>query len=230
MTSTQLPKHIGFVMDGNRRWAEGKGLRSTDGHKEGYESFRRISEACLDRDINVATFWAFSTENWKRPKKEIIAIMKLLKYALRTEVKRFMARGVRFNAIGRIAAFPFDIRREIKHAIEETKENTKAVLNIGLNYGGREEIVDAIKNIVKQGFSPSRITAQLVNQFMYAPHLPEPDLIIRTSGEQRSSGFMLWQAPYAEWLYSKKLWPDYSEVDLDQALAEYRRRKRNFGA
>ncbi len=230
MPEHNRPKHIGFVMDGNRRWATSHGLGSADGHKEGYENFRRISEYCLDQDINVATFWAFSTENWKRPKREILAILKLLKYALRTELKRFMERGVRFNALGRIAGFPLDVRREIKHAIEETKHNTKAILNIGLNYGGREEIVDAIKNIVKAGLSPSKITAQLVNQFMYAPELPEPDLIIRTSGEQRSSGFMLWQSPYAEWVYSPKLWPEYTETDLDAALEEYARRKRNFGA
>lgn len=217
-------------MDGNRRWAAAHGKSATDGHKQGYEAFRQISELVLDKGIMVATFWAFSTENWKRPRQEIFALMKLLKHALRTELKRFMERGIRFNALGRIAAFPFDVRREIKRAIEETKTNTKGVLNIGLNYGGREEIVDAIKGIVKNGFSPNKITAQLVNRFLYAPDLPEPDLIIRTSGEQRSSGFMLWQSPYAEWVYSPKLWPEYSETDLDAALDEYARRKRNFGA
>ncbi len=230
MPEQKLPQHIGFVMDGNRRWANTHGLSVTEGHEEGYENFRRISELCLDKGITVATFWAFSTENWKRPKREIIALMKLLKHALRTELQRFMERGVRFNALGRIAAFPFDVRKEIKHAIEATKANTKSVLNIGLNYGGREEIVDAIKAIVKSGFSPDKITAQVVNRFLYAPDLPDPDLIIRTSGEQRSSGFMLWQGPYAEWVYSNKLWPEFSGADLDTALTEFSERQRNFGA
>lgn len=217
-------------MDGNRRWAEAHGRSANDGHAEGYESFRRVSDWCLDRGIEVATFWAFSTENWRRPKREIFALLKLLRHALRTELKRFRERNVRFNALGRLAAFPRDIQKEIRTAVEETKHNTRAVLNIGLNYGGREEIVDAIKKIVSGGFSPRAITAQLVNRFLYAPELPEPDLIIRTSGEQRSSGFMLWQAPYAEWVYSAKLWPEYSESDLISALGEYAARSRNFGA
>jgi len=229
MSSEKLPQHLGFIMDGNRRWAKENGLSSLEGHRKGYETFKKVSQWCLDKGVKVLTFWAFSTENWDRPKKEVQYLLKLLKFALKKEFDTFHKRNVRFNVLGQVEKFPQELQKEIKAVIEKTKNNTAGLLNIAVSYGGRAEIVDSIKQIITKGLKPDEITEEVVSKFMYAPALADPDFIIRTSGEYRTSGFLLWESAYSELYFSKKLWPDFNEQDLDEALEEFSSRQRRFG-
>lgn len=225
----KIPRHVAIIMDGNRRWAKERKLPAYAGHRAGYEAFRRVSLWCLDQGVKVLTIFAFSTENWSRPKPEVGYLLKLLKFALRREVDFFDKRNVRLNVLGRISDFPKEMQRLINDALEKTKGNTKAVLNVALNYGGRAEIVDAAKKMIARHIPASRITERLFGKFLYSPQLPDPDLIIRTSGELRLSGFLLWESAYAELFFSKKYWPDFTPADLEKAIGEYQGRQRRFG-
>jgi undecaprenyl diphosphate synthase len=223
------PKHIGIIMDGNRRWAKAKGLPTFEGHRQGVETFKKVGQWCLDRGIKYLTVFTFSTENWNRPKNEINYLLKLFKSILRNEIDKLDRKGVRFNVVGRIEGFPKILQQEMHRAMAKTKDNVKAIFSLALNYGGRAEIVDAVKKIIANGLKPERITEELFGKYLYSPEIPDPDLIIRTSGELRTSGFLLWEAAYSELYFCDKYWPDFSEKDLDTAIEEFGRRQRRFG-
>lgn len=226
---TQVPKHIAIIMDGNRRWAKRHGLPTLKGHERGYRAFRKVGEWCLARGVTILTVYAFSTENWNRTPKEVRYLMLLLRRAIEREVPLLMKRGIKLNVLGRITELPKTLQKAISTAHAKTARNTKGVLNIALNYGGRTEIVDAMRAIVQKGLNPDYVTERVVEENLYTKGEPDPDLVIRTSGEMRLSGFLPWQATYAELYFTPTLWPDFSESDLDDALREYAHRKRRFG-
>lgn len=222
--------HLGIIMDGNRRWAKQRGLPTLEGHRRGYATFKKVGDWCLDRGIEVITIYSFSTENWNRSKKEVGYLMKLLTTALSNEVDELHRKNIRVTVIGRIKELPDHLQKRIAEAMELTKNNTRGTLQLAINYGGRLEIVDAVKKIMRTAKSASAITEQSLSAAMYTAGQPDPDLIIRTSGEHRLSGFLTWQGVYSELLFIEKNWPDFTERDLDNALVEYSRRQRRFGA
>ena len=228
-----LPKNIGIIMDGNGRWAKKRALPRSAGHKAGAEVFRTISKECGRLGLESATFYAFSTENWKRPKDEVNALMKLLVQYLRSEVSELHRNKVVLRVLGDITALADECRKEIEESIELTKNNTGLVLNFAFNYGGRDEIIRAVKNVVddvQEGkINKENITQELFANYLYTKYSPDPDLIIRPSGEQRLSNFLLWQCAYSEFWYSNINWPDFSEKDLQQAIYDYQNRDRRFG-
>ena len=228
-----LPKNIGIIMDGNGRWAKKRALPRSAGHKAGAEVFRTISKECGRLGLESATFYAFSTENWKRPKDEVNALMKLLVQYLRSEVSELHRNKVVLRVLGDITALADECRKEIEESIELTKNNTGLVLNFAFNYGGRDEIIRAVKNVVddvQEGkINKENITQELFANYLYTKDSPDPDLIIRPSGEQRLSNFLLWQCAYSEFWYSNINWPDFSEKDLQQAIYDYQNRDRRFG-
>lgn len=222
-------RHLGIIMDGNRRWAKKRGLPTLESHRRGYETFKRVGEWCLDRGVEILTVYAFSTENWNRSKKEVNYLMKLLSLALSSEVDDLHRKNIRISVIGRVKELPQHLQKHIAKAMSLTKNNTRGSLQLAVNYGGRLEILDAVKKVIRTAKNASAITEKSLSEAMYTAHQPDPDLIIRTSGEQRLSGFLAWQGVYSELLFIKKNWPDFSERDLDDALAEYGRRQRRFG-
>lgn len=228
-TTNHGVKHLGIIMDGNRRWAKSHGLPSLEGHRRGYETFRRVGEWCLDRGIDILTVYAFSTENWNRSKREVSYLMRLLTLALSKEVDDLHRQNIKISVIGRINELPARLRQHIRRATQLTKNNTRGTLQLAINYGGRAEIVDAVKKVVTSARQASKITERSITEALYTAHQPDPDLIIRTSGEHRLSGFLTWQSVYSELLFLDKYWPDFSERDLDAALGEYARRQRRFG-
>lgn len=229
MNSGNAPRHIGFIMDGNRRWARGRGLPTFEGHWRGYEKIKEVGDWCLKRGIKHVTVFAFSTENWKRSKEEVDYLMQLMHRALTNELHEFDRRGIKLKIIGRRDDLPSNVREAATLAEEHTANNNEGILYIALNYGGRAEIVDAIKTMLTAKVEPSKIDESLVRHFLYAPEAPDLDLIIRTSGEQRLSGFMLWHSVYSELYFITKHWPEFSEENLDLALAWYKDRQRRFG-
>ncbi len=221
-----LPEHIGIIMDGNGRWAKKRGLPRTAGHKQGAETFRTISKECGRLGIKHATFYAFSTENWKRPKEEVEAIMRLFKqYLLEAKEDITAAENNRLRFIGLKEGIPSDILALMEEAEEDTKNNTGCDIALAVNYGGREEIVSAVNNLIAEG--KTEISENDISENIYT--VPDCDLIIRPSGEQRLSNFLLWQAAYSEFWYSDVMWPDFSVQDLYKALADFENRNRRFG-
>lgn len=223
-------RHLGIIMDGNRRWAKKRGLPTLEGHRSGYEVVMKMGDWCLDRGIEILTVYAFSSENWNRSKKEVGYLMKLLSLALSKEVDALHRKNIRISVIGRIHELPQRLQQRITEAVELTKNNTRGTLQLAINYGGRAEIVDAMKKIYRTAKSASAITEKTVAEAMYTAQQPDPDMIIRTSGEQRTSGFLTWQSVYSELLFIEKNWPEFTERDLDDALKEFGRRQRRFGA
>ncbi len=221
-------------MDGNGRWAREKGLPRREGHRAGADSVREVVEACKKHGVKFLTLYAFSSENWKRPKAEIRALMALLKEFLRVKTPEMKSQGVRLHAIGRLEDLPSDCQKELSSAIEQTSSNSDLDLVLALSYGSREEIVDAAKQLAREAASgtlnPEDIDNDLMSQKLYTSKIPDPDLLIRTSGERRISNFLLWQISYAEIVISKKFWPDFREPDLKDAIAEYTLRNRRFGS
>jgi undecaprenyl diphosphate synthase len=228
-----LPQHIAVIMDGNGRWAAERGLPRTEGHRAGAEAVQRIVENCAAAGIEFLTLYAFSSENWKRPAAEVEALMSLLEYFLRHKLSQMLTENVRFQAIGRISQLPESCQRALHEAIEKTAANTGLTLILALNYGGREEIIDGVKSIVRHvqegHLDPAMITAEVFDKHLYTRYYPDPDLLIRTSGEMRISNFLLWQISYAEMWITKKMWPDFSADDLIEAISDYTRRQRRFG-
>jgi undecaprenyl diphosphate synthase len=222
-------KHLGIIMDGNRRWAKNKNLPALEGHKAGYEKVKEVGKWCIDRGIEVLTVYAFSTENWNRSKDEVKYLMILLKVASKEGVEEFNKLGIRINILGSTQGLDKKIMKSINNIQEKTKNNMKGVLNICFNYGGRLEIVEAIREIVKNGFSPEEINEDLVTQFTWLKNQPEPDLIIRTSGEQRLSGFLTWSSVYSELYFTSCTWPAFNEKELDKAIEDFNARHRRFG-
>jgi undecaprenyl diphosphate synthase len=228
------PRHIGVIMDGNGRWAQQRGLPRTAGHKAGVEALRGIVKACPDLGIEVLTAYAFSTENWKRPKEEVDFLMVLLVDYCRREVNVLHENGVRIRAIGRIDQLPLLQQEEIGRAMAITKDNRCLTLNLAVNYGGQAELIDAFRIIARRvqagELDPAQIDEQLISQHLYTAGLPDPDLVIRTAGEMRLSNFLLWQASYSELWVTDVAWPDFTAEHLRQALSEFGKRDRRFGA
>ncbi len=228
-----LPEHIGIIMDGNGRWAKKRGLPRTAGHTAGAQTFRRIARYCSDIGIKYLTVYAFSTENWKRPKEEVDAIMKLFKEYMLEAISDFQDDSIVVKFIGDRSVFSDEMLELIERNENDSKDRDGMVLNIAMNYGGRDEIVHAVKNIaqdIKDGtLDVSDINAQLISDNIYTASQPDPDLIIRPSGEYRTSNFLLWQSAYSEYCIMDVLWPDFKSEHLDKALIEYAKRNRRFG-
>lgn len=224
-----IPDHVAVIMDGNGRWAARRGLRPTDGHRAGTENIRAAIEAFAERGVRCLTLFAFSTENWKRPRPEVRGLMRILSSTIDREVKPLHEAGVKLRYIGRLDALDDRLRRKIDEAIQLTSRNERMTVCVAFNYGSRAELVDAVRRIVADGVSPDDISERMLSDYLYTRELPDPDLIIRTGGDQRVSNFLLWQAAYAEYVFSDTYWPDFCERDVDAALAAYAQRNRNFG-
>lgn len=227
------PTHIAMIMDGNGRWARERGLSRSEGHRAGAEAVRRVVESCDELGVKFLTLYAFSSENWKRPKSEIDALMVLLEQFLAEKTPEICDRNVRLQAIGRLQDLPVECRDALDKAIATTAENTGLTLVLALSYGAREEIIDACRSIAQSAkdgsLSPDDIDTELVSSRLYTSDFPDPDLLVRTSGELRLSNFLLWQISYAEIFVTKKYWPDFGRDDLAEAINNYNNRQRRFG-
>ncbi|MGL5822236.1 MAG: isoprenyl transferase [Sarcina sp.] len=224
-----IPKHIAIIMDGNGRWAKKRGLPRTMGHKAGAETIRKVLKECDSLGVKYLTLYAFSTENWKRPKDEVNAIMKLLVEFLRKEIAELHSNNVKVTTIGDLDKIPKFCQDEIAMAKELTKDNTGVVLNVAFNYGGRDEIIRAIKKCIDSGINSSEITEDVFEKYLDTCGMPDPDIIIRPSGEQRISNYLLWQCAYSEFWYSNINWPDFKPEDLREAIYDFQNRDRRFG-
>jgi undecaprenyl diphosphate synthase len=231
---TELPRHIAIVMDGNRRWARAHFLPRLEGHRRGVKAVRRTVEACLDFKIPTLTLYTFSSENWKRPKDEVSALMGLLALHLRREMDELVSEGVRFKALGRISELPTNIQDLVRELEEQTRNNNKLQFNIALNYGGRQELVDATQQVAKKvlagDIKPEDIDESLFSQHLTTAGMDDPDLWIRTGGEQRVSNFLLWQLAYSEMVFLPIYWPEFDATHLGKAIEEFAGRERRFGA
>jgi undecaprenyl diphosphate synthase len=230
---SRMPEHIAIIMDGNGRWAKQRNLPRALGHRAGVDGIRRIVKECNRLGVKYLTLYAFSTENWNRPLEEVNSLMKLLVEYLKSEFEELDSNDVVINSIGNISKLPKICRTELDHAYEKTKNNKGLVLNLALNYGGRNEIVDAAKqislDIMSGKISKDEITEELLSKYMYTKEMPDPDLIIRPSGELRLSNFLLWQSAYSELWFSDVNWPDFHENELKSAILDYQKRDRRFG-
>jgi undecaprenyl diphosphate synthase len=230
---SRLPVHIAVIMDGNGRWAKKKRLNRIKGHEKGAESVRMILRACREIGIPVLTLFAFSTENWQRPKTEVTALMGLLKKFLGSEEQTMIENNIRLNAIGQLERFPKDVQKSIRRVMDKTEQNDGLLLNIALSYGGRADIQKMVYDIaakVKAGeIDPEEITSEMISDHLYTRRVPDPDLLIRTSGEMRISNFYLWQIAYTELYITRTLWPDFSKEEFISILKEYQQRNRRFG-
>ena len=226
---TDVPRHVAIIMDGNRRWARGRGVSELDGHAAGVEAIRGLLRHAVRRGIPVLTLYAFSRENWARTDDEVVGLFSLLEGAIRSETAELRAQGVQVRLLGRLDELPPATRTSIESALAATADGARLVLNIAFNYAGRTELVDAVRGIVRAGIPADGIDEATIAAALYTAGLPDPDLVIRTGGEQRLSNFLIWQSAYAELLTTETLWPDYGPADLDDALAEYASRTRRFG-
>lgn len=225
----RIPTHIAIIMDGNGRWALSRGLPRLAGHRAGTENLRRIIEACVEFHIKYLTIYAFSTENWGRPYEEVQGLMKIFENVIDRELQELHDQGVQLRHIGRLDRLKPAFRKKVLHAIDYTKDNNRLILNVAFNYGGRDEIVCAIQQIIKDGVKAEDITSELVNQYLFTAGVPDPDLIIRTSGELRGSNFLIWQGAYSEWYFPPTYWPDFDKEELRRAIEEYSHRNRRYG-
>ena len=229
----RLPKHIAIIMDGNGRWAKRRNQPRVFGHRQGAKSVRKVVEAAARLGVNNLTLYAFSTENWNRPKHEIKTLMKLLISALKNELGLMMKNNIRLNTIGHTNMMPNNVQQELQEVLDETKKNTGLVLTLALSYGARQEILRAVQEIsykVKNNIiSIENVDDNIINKHLYTQNLPDVDLLIRTSGEVRISNFLLWQIAYAELYFTDELWPDFNETSLHKAIADYQKRERRFG-
>ncbi|MCU1294436.1 MAG: Undecaprenyl pyrophosphate synthetase [Bryobacterales bacterium] len=230
----RIPAHIAIIMDGNGRWAKRRNLPRILGHKAGMDTVSRIVETCAQLGLEALTLYAFSVDNWKRPRHEVEGLWRLLRYYLRREMPRLMQNGIQLVAIGRLDSLPPEVRRELLAGMEKTSENRRMRLNLAINYGGRTEIVDAVNCLVDEArlkgeLSSLRITEEMVSSRLYTAPVGDPDLLIRTSGEMRISNFLLWQIAYSELYVTDTLWPDFSRAELLEAVLDYQNRERRFG-
>ncbi|TSC84850.1 MAG: undecaprenyl pyrophosphate synthase [Parcubacteria group bacterium Gr01-1014_13] len=232
MTNTNpkiTPNHIAIILDGNRRWAKERGLPTFFGHKKGMENAKKVVLYAQKAGVKVITMYAFSTENWSRSEKEINYLMKLFENYLDKYIDDYHKRGIKFRHIGSLKELPASLQKKLKSAIELTKNNQGIVANLALNYGGRDEIKRAVQKLVDDGVEAKDITLDLIGNNLDTAGLPDPDFIIRTSGEQRTSGFLIWQGAYSELYFPKVHWPDFNEKEFDKAIAEFNKRQRRFG-
>ncbi|NLH09290.1 MAG: isoprenyl transferase [Chloroflexi bacterium] len=225
----KVPTHVAVIMDGNGRWARQRGLPRIAGHRAGTENLREILRACVEFGVKILTIYAFSTENWGRPEEEVQGLMSILRDVIDCELDELHQEGVQLRHLGDLSKVEEELRHKIYHAIDLTKNNDRLILNVAFNYGGRAEIIHAIREIVEHGYKPEEITEELVSHYLYTGDLPDPDLIIRTSGELRLSNFLIWQSAYAEYYFPEVYWPDFNRQELYKALLHYAQRDRRFG-
>jgi undecaprenyl diphosphate synthase len=226
---TKLPVHVAVIMDGNGRWARQRGLPRLAGHRAGVENMRRVLEGAIEFGIRVLSIYAFSTENWERPSDEVRGLIGLIGEVLDREVPELHKNGVRLRHLGRLEGIDERMKQGVQQAINLTKNNTRITLNVAFNYGGRVEILDAIRCMMKDGVKPDQVNEELFAKYLYTSGLPEPDLIIRTAGEMRLSNFLIWQAAYAEYYSTERYWPDFDKQELYNALLAFSQRQRRFG-
>jgi undecaprenyl diphosphate synthase len=220
---------VAIIMDGNGRWALARGLPRLAGHRAGTENLRRIIEACIEFGVRYLTIYAFSTENWGRPQEEVQGLLQILEDVIDRELQELNDQGVQLRHIGRLDRLHPALREKVLYAVDFTKKNTRLVLNVAFNYGGRDEIVQAIQHIIQDGFQPQDVTDELVSRYLYTAGVPDPDLIIRTSGELRGSNFLIWQGAYCEWYFTPTYWPDFDKEQFRLALEEFAHRERRYG-
>jgi undecaprenyl diphosphate synthase len=228
--SPALPRHIAIIMDGNGRWARKRGFQRLLGHREGYRTLRKVLLAASEMGIEYLTVYAFSAENWRRPQDEVSGLMKLIETAARDELRAMHQNNVRVQVAGRIDEVPEGLRKALERGVETTKNNTGITFTLAVNYGGRAEVVDAVKRIVAEGIPPEEITEETISQRLYNPSHPEPDLMIRTAGEMRWSNFLIWQSAYTELYVTDVAWPEFTPDELAKAVEQYQNRTRKFGA
>lgn len=224
----RVPYHIGIIMDGNGRWAQRQGLPRLAGHRAGTENIRRVLTGCVEFGVRILTIYAFSTENWKRPEAEVKGLMSIFARVIDRELNELHREGVQLRHVGRLEGISDRLKAKVYYAIDLTKHNDRIILNVAFNYGGRTEIVDAVRRIIQDGIPAKEVTEELISHYLYTD-CPDPDLIIRTSGEFRTSNFLLWQAAYAEYYVTPTYWPDFDKDELYQALLAYSQRDRRFG-
>ncbi len=225
----KIPYHLAIIMDGNGRWAKARGLPRLAGHRAGVENLRRILRACSEFGIKILTIYAFSTENWGRPEAEVRGLMNILETVIDRELRQLHANGVQLRHIGELSGLSEPLQEKVRRAIELTRNNDKLILNVAFNYGGRQDIIQAIRRIVQDGVPVEEIDEMLVDYYLYTAGQPDPDLVIRTAGEMRLSNFLLWQASYAEYYATPTYWPDFDREELLKALFYFARRERRFG-
>ncbi len=234
MENSNIPAHVAIIMDGNGRWAKNKGLSRTQGHLEGVKRVEEIVEEAAGLGIRVLTLYTFSTENWNRPRVEVSLLMNTLTSALRKKLDTLKKNNIKFQTIGRREPIPKKVLDSIEQVVQETRENTGLILNLAFNYGSRLEIIDAVKKIAREAkegkLSIDEINEQIISGALYTKDLPDPDLLIRTSGEQRISNFLLWQSSYTEFYFTEELWPNFTKEKFREAIEEYQKRERRYGA
>lgn len=228
-TLERVPTHVAIIMDGNGRWAQARGLPRLMGHRQGVENIRRILMAAADLGVKYLTIYAFSTENWNRPMDEVRGLMTLLEQGIQRETPELHKNNVRIRHIGRMSGLSTHLQKLIANAVELTKNNQRITLNVAFNYGGRAEIVDAVKRMITEGVAADDVTEELFTRYLYTGDTPDPDLVIRTAGEMRLSNYLIWQSAYAEYLATATYWPDFDKDELYRALLEYSQRERRFG-
>jgi undecaprenyl diphosphate synthase len=224
-----IPTHIAIIMDGNGRWALARGLPRLAGHRAGTENLRRIIEACIEFGIRYLTIYAFSTENWGRPQEEVMGLMSIVEDVIDRELQELHDQGVQLHHIGRLDRLNPILRDKVLQAIEYTKNNDRLVLNVAFNYGGRNEIICAVQRIIQDGVKAEDVTDELISRYLFTAGVPDPDMIIRTSGELRGSNFLIWQGAYCEWYFTPTYWPDFDKEQLRIALEEFSHRERRYG-
>jgi undecaprenyl diphosphate synthase len=229
LTGLIIPRHVAIIMDGNGRWARRRGLPRAAGHRAGAENLRRIINACVEFGIQILTIYAFSTENWGRPEQEIKALMKIFARVLDQEIDELHAQGVCLHHLGELTGINPKLQEKVRDAIDLTKNNDRLILNVAFNYGGRAEILHAVKQMLEDSVEPDDLTEELFSSYLFTAALPDPDVVVRTSGELRISNFLIWQAAYAEYYPTPALWPDFGREELYEAIVAYNQRERRFG-
>ena len=225
-----LPQHVAIIMDGNGRWAKQRGLPRLAGHRQGINTAQKIVEIFIEYQIPYLTLYAFSTENWNRPRREIDGIFKIIEERLEEGIKFAQENGIRIRHLGKPDGLPLRLQEKVKRALELTQNNARMTLSLAFNYGGRDEIVEAVRRLIVDGISPPQINEKVFSQYLYTANIPDPDLIIRTGGEMRLSNFLTWQSAYAEIYFTPVLWPDFNKQENDKALIAYSQRQRRFGS
>jgi undecaprenyl diphosphate synthase len=225
----KTPQHVAIIMDGNGRWAAKRGLPRLEGHRAGTENLRRVIRAAVELNIRYLTFYAFSTENWGRPKSEVQGLMRILEDVIDRELDELHKEGVQIHHIGRLEGLNPTLCKKIQSAIELTKNNNRLILSIALNYGGRDEIVHAVQQLIKDNIKAEDVSVEIINQYLFTKDIPDPDLIVRTSGELRLSNFLIWQAAYAEFYVTQVYWPDFDKAELEKAIQAFSQRDRRYG-
>ena len=225
-----VPRHVAIIMDGNGRWAGARGLERLEGHRAGTENIRTIIEGCVEQGIEILTLYAFSTENWRRPATEVNGLFEILGAVIEKETEDLHRNGVRLRHIGRLEGLPLTLQDRVKYAVELTQRNTRLTVNVAFNYGGRDEIVEATRRMLRDGLSPDDVDEATFSSYLYTGGMRDPDLIIRTAGEMRLSNFLIWQAAYAEYWSTPLYWPDFGKAELERAVHEFGGRERRFGS